>query len=89
MRIAYFTHSLASCWNHGNAHFQRGLLRELMLRGHTVSAYEPEDAWSVVNLAGTTARPVWSPGAKPIPSSAPAATETPLRSPRASAPSLI
>ena len=50
MRIAYFTHSLASCWNHGNAHFQRGLLRELMLRGHTVSAYEPEDAWSVVNL---------------------------------------
>jgi hypothetical protein len=21
MRFVYFTHSLASCWNHGNAHF--------------------------------------------------------------------
>ena len=21
MKIAYFTHSLRSCWNHGNAHF--------------------------------------------------------------------
>ncbi len=50
MRIAYFTHSLASCWNHGNAHFQRGVLRELMLRGHQVAAYEPEDAWSLANL---------------------------------------
>ena len=50
MRIAYFTHSLASCWNHGNAHFQRGVLRELMLRGHEVTAYEPEDAWSLENL---------------------------------------
>ena len=28
MRIVYFTHSLASCWNHGNAHFLRGVLRE-------------------------------------------------------------
>ena len=28
VRIAYFTHSLASCWNHGNAHFLRGVLRE-------------------------------------------------------------
>ena len=50
MRIAYFTHSLASCWNHGNAHFQRGVLRELILRGHQVAAYEPEDAWSLANL---------------------------------------
>ena len=30
MRIVYFTHSLASCWNHGNAHFLRGVLRELI-----------------------------------------------------------
>ena len=29
MRIVYFTHSLASCWNHGNAHFLRGVLRAL------------------------------------------------------------
>jgi spore maturation protein CgeB len=50
MRIAYFTHSLASCWNHGNAHFLRGVLRDLMARGHAVIAYEPENAWSLENL---------------------------------------
>jgi spore maturation protein CgeB len=50
MRIAYFTHSLASCWNHGNAHFLRGVLRELIARGHDVRAYEPEGAWSLRNL---------------------------------------
>ncbi len=50
MRIAYLTHSLASCWNHGNAHFLRGVLRELVARGHDVQAFEPEGAWSVQNL---------------------------------------
>lgn len=50
MRIVYFTHSLASCWNHGNAHFQRGLLRELAARGHCVTACEPAQAWSRENL---------------------------------------
>jgi spore maturation protein CgeB len=50
LRIAYFTHSLASCWNHGNAHFLRGVLRELTARGHTVRAFEPEGAWSLANL---------------------------------------
>ncbi len=50
MRIVYFTHSLASCWNHGNAHFLRGLLRELVARGHQVTAYEPADGWSRQNL---------------------------------------
>jgi spore maturation protein CgeB len=50
MRIVYFTHSLASCWNHGNAHFLRGVLRDLMRRGHDVVAYEPDDAWSLQNL---------------------------------------
>ncbi|KQQ40684.1 glycosyltransferase [Methylobacterium sp. Leaf125] len=50
MRIAYFTHSLASCWNHGNAHFLRGVLRELIALGHTVEAYEPQGAWSLENL---------------------------------------
>jgi len=50
MRFAYFTHSLASCWNHGNAHFLRGVLRELIHRGHEVVAYEPEGAWSLGNL---------------------------------------
>ena len=50
MRIAYFTHSLSSCWNHGNAHFLRGVLRELIARGHDVRALEPAGAWSLDNL---------------------------------------
>ena len=50
MRIAYFTHSLASCWNHGNAHFLRGVLRELQALGHDVQAFEPAGAWSLQNL---------------------------------------
>jgi len=50
VRIAYFTHSLASCWNHGNAHFLRGVLRELIALGHQVTAFEPQGAWSLANL---------------------------------------
>lgn len=50
MKIAYFTHSLTSCWNHGNAHFLRGVLDELIARGHDARAYEPEGAWSLENL---------------------------------------
>lgn len=50
MKIVYFTHSLRSCWNHGNAHFLRGVLRELIALGHDVTAYEPEGAWSLANL---------------------------------------
>ena len=61
MRIVYLTHSLVSCWNHGNAHFLRGLLRELVGRGHDVLALEPERSWSRENLeaeqgAGTFSR---------------------------------
>jgi spore maturation protein CgeB len=50
VKFVYFTHSLASCWNHGNAHFLRGMLRELQHAGHAVSVWEPEDAWSLCNL---------------------------------------
>ena len=50
MRIVYFTHSLRSCWNHGNAHFLRGVLSELVARGHDVRVHEPERAWSLTNL---------------------------------------
>ena len=62
MNIAYFTHSLRSCWNHGNAHFLRGVLRDLRHRGHHVQAFEPENAWSVQNLledAGPAALDSW------------------------------
>jgi spore maturation protein CgeB len=50
MNIAYFTHSLASCWNHGNAHFLRGILSELLARGHDVRVFAPENSWSLTNL---------------------------------------
>ena len=50
MKIVYFTHSLASCWNHGNAHFLRGVLSDLIARGHDVHVWEPYDAWSLENL---------------------------------------
>jgi spore maturation protein CgeB len=50
MRIALFCHSLLSDWNHGNAHFLRGLVTELSARGDDVIVYEPHDAWSVQNL---------------------------------------
>ena len=62
MKIVYFTHSLASCWNHGNAHFLRGVLRELVARGHEVHAFEPQDAWSLANLladAGADGLAAW------------------------------
>ena len=50
MRIVAFTHSLRSCWNHGNAHFLRGVLRELAAMGHDVVSHEPERSWSLDNL---------------------------------------
>jgi spore maturation protein CgeB len=50
MRVALFTHSLLSDWNHGSAHFLRGIASELAERGHEVLAYEPRDAWSYRNL---------------------------------------
>jgi spore maturation protein CgeB len=50
VRVVIFCHSLVSDWNHGNAHFLRGVTSELLARGHAVSVYEPRDAWSVANL---------------------------------------
>ncbi|MGK2910140.1 MAG: CgeB family protein [Sphingobium sp.] len=50
MKVVYFTHSLQSCWNHGNAHFLRGILRELSSLGHDVLALEPAGNWSLSNL---------------------------------------
>jgi len=50
MRFILYTHSLVSDWNHGNAHFLRGILSELTARGHTTLALEPEGGWSRSNL---------------------------------------
>jgi spore maturation protein CgeB len=50
VRIVMFYHSLVSDWNHGNAHFLRGIARELLARGHTVRVLEPADSWSREHL---------------------------------------
>jgi spore maturation protein CgeB len=50
MHFALFYHSLISDWNHGNAHFLRGIVRELQACGHRVHVFEPEHGWSARNL---------------------------------------
>ena len=50
MKIVLFYHSLVSDWNHGNAHFLRGVASELVLRGCDVQIYEPAGGWSAQNL---------------------------------------
>ena len=50
LSIRFFAHSWISDWNHGNAHFLRGLVRELVRMGHQVRCYEEMDAWSLRNL---------------------------------------
>lgn len=50
LNIALFAHSIVSDWNHGNAHFLRGLMRELVRMGHTVHCYEELNSWSLTNL---------------------------------------
>lgn len=48
--VVLYCHSLVSDWNHGNAHFLRGVARELIARGHRVTVMEPEGGWSRTNL---------------------------------------
>lgn len=50
MRVALFYHSLLSDWNHGNAHFLRGIAAEFLARGHEIRVFEPENGWSRENL---------------------------------------
>lgn len=50
MRFAFFYQSVISDWNHGNAHFLRGLMRALQARGHAAVCYEQADNWSLSNL---------------------------------------
>ena len=38
MNVAIFCHSIVSDWNHGNAHFLRGVVAELLDRGHDESS---------------------------------------------------
>jgi spore maturation protein CgeB len=50
MRFVIFTHSVISDWNHGNAHFLRGVATELAVAGHDVRIFEPREGWSLQNL---------------------------------------
>lgn len=50
MKIILFYHSLISDWNHGNAHFLRGIYASLMKMGHEVVVYEPTSGWSLSSL---------------------------------------
>ncbi len=50
MHVVLFCHSLVSDWNHGSAHFLRGVARELIANGHRVSIHEPVDGWSLQQL---------------------------------------
>ena len=49
-RFHFFVHSMVSDWNHGNAHFLRGLVQSLMDLGHTVRCFEELGSWSLTNL---------------------------------------
>ncbi len=51
LSFRFFAHSWISDWNHGNAHFLRGLTSELVNQGHEVRCYEERDGWSMRNLA--------------------------------------
>jgi spore maturation protein CgeB len=50
VRFVIFTHSLVSDWNHGNAHFLRGVATELACAGHELRIFEPRDGWSLLNF---------------------------------------
>ena len=50
LNIRYFAHSWVSDWNHGNAHFLRGLVRSLVRMGHNVRCYEELGSWSLTHL---------------------------------------
>ena len=50
MKFVLYAHSIVSDWNNGNAHFLRGVLRELGKRGHETVVLEPADGWSRINL---------------------------------------
>jgi len=56
MNFAFFYHTLLSDWNHGNAHFLRGVATELLSRGHGVRVFEPRDSWSARNLVAEHGR---------------------------------
>ena len=50
LNLRIFAHSWVSDWNHGNAHFLRGLARSLVRAGNKMRCYEQLGSWSLSNL---------------------------------------
>jgi spore maturation protein CgeB len=67
MKFVLFSHSFVSCWNHGNAHFLRGIARQLLDLRHEVVVYEPADGWSRANLLRDHGEDAIVRGAKLVP----------------------
>src|SRR2546423_12422748 len=67
MKFVLFYHSFVSCWNHGNAHFLRGVARELLRLGHEVHVYEPEAGWSRTNALRDAGAPALEEAASLVP----------------------
>jgi spore maturation protein CgeB len=68
-KLVVFCHSLRSDWNHGNAHFLRGIVSECCHRGFDVLALEPNDSWSAANLTqdhGPAAVNAWREAYPPV-----------------------
>lgn len=69
-KLVLFCQSLRSDWNHGNAHFLRGLLSECWHRGFDILALEPANSWSAENLLrdhGLAALDAWRTAYPPLP----------------------
>lgn len=49
MKCVFLCHAFSSCWNNGNAHFLRGVARELHRLDHEVVVCEPVNGWSRMN----------------------------------------
>ena len=53
MNFVWFPHSILADWNNGNAHFLRGVCRELAALGHAVRVFESDNGWSLENQLRT------------------------------------
>jgi spore maturation protein CgeB len=67
MNFVLFYQSFVSCWNHGNAHFLRGVTRELLNLGHRVIVYEPENGWSRCNALAQDGAAILAEAARLVP----------------------
>jgi len=67
MKAVFFYHAFSSCWNNGNAHFLRGVTRELARLGHDVVVCEPSDGWSRTNALQDGGEPILLEAASLVP----------------------